>query len=117
MYLSIRWVILFIYIHHCYLHFRSVVFLQFNQLANYFHALEIKHKSKIKCVNHHPLELFPRPEGAPASQGKQQPFSLLCGEQEEMRGTLEDPVRVKSKEFEYLGSKLLLAGNKNVDLL
>lgn len=34
-----------------------------------------------------------------------------------MRGTLEDPVRVKSKEFEYLGSKLLLAGNKNVDLL
>lgn len=34
-----------------------------------------------------------------------------------MRGTLEDPVRVKRKEFEYLGGKLLLGRNRNVDLL
>lgn len=45
---STGWAILFICIHQCCLHFTSIVLLQFNQLANLFHALEIDHKRKIK---------------------------------------------------------------------
>ena len=48
MYFSTGWTILCICIHGCFLHFRLIVFLQFNQLANCFDALESHHKSKIK---------------------------------------------------------------------
>lgn len=109
---STEWAILCIWIQQRCPHLEAIVFLQFNQLANCFHALEINSKSKIKknMLITISLELLPRLVGTPAQCKKQQPFCPCpLGKQKGMWGTLEDPIREnKSWEFEFLKGKLLL---------
>lgn len=116
---STGWAILFICIHQCCLHFRSIVFLQFNQLANLFHALEIDHKRKIKenVLITIPWNSFPGQRGHLPCKKKNSVFCLLpsfvwWAEREERY--LEDTVRVRRKGFEYVGGKLLLEGQQEV---
>lgn len=116
---STGWAILFICIHQCCLHFRSIVFLQFNQLANLFHALEIDHKRKIKenVLITIPWNSFPGQRGHLPCKKKTAFFVsylLLCGEQKGKRGTSEDTVRVRRKGLEYVGGKLLLEEQQEV---
>lgn len=111
LYFSTEWTGLWIGIHLWCLHFRSIVCLQFNELANW--RLEINYKRKIKknMLITISLKLLPRLGGASAWGQKQQPLSLTLFCVESRKGW-EVPQKTlwESKEtsHEYLGGKMLL---------
>lgn len=89
---STKWAVWCKLIHRGCFCLRSIVFVQFNQLANVFYALEMNYKSKTKkhvliIISKGPL---PWLVTAPVQSENQQ---HSCREQEGIRGTLKNPIR------------------------